>query len=290
MAGTFWHLSLAHRALPVLGTDWSKQDRRSIEPAFYAGSIAPDLGFFPGGPRPYSQRVHHEATGDHVRTLYGKAADAGERAFAAGWALHLYTDVAVHPWVNRVADGVISSQTDRYSRRRDLWHQRIENGIDCHFLEQRELQFLWSVDLDWQGDRDGAALLAAVGSRYYGVTAEEAGLRHGLGVQRKWVARLPRIFLLTGHTRPGCFRSQVVFGRLMQPAIRAVVGDWIGRMTGSDNVGAVAKPLQLDLATLPRITETGSAVLRAFEQGLRDEFSSLPNLDLDTGEAVTGGR
>ena len=287
MAGTFWHLTLARQAIPLVNSGWSEEEGSLLGRAFCAGSIAPDLGFFPGGPRAFSERAHHQDTGDFLRALGAGARDSLERAFVFGWALHLYTDIATHPWINEFADRTVARLGCQTSRR-DLWHLRLENGIDCHFLEQPEQRFLWSFNLDW--DRGGGAeLLAAVGGTYFGEVALESALSRGIRSQCKWVARLPKIFLLTGHTRPVWLPSASFFGRLLRPLVSTAVGDWLGETTGWTDVGAVANPIKVDPGVLQRVDTLSSNILEAFERGVIDEFSSLRNVDLDTGKALADG-
>jgi hypothetical protein len=285
LAGTFWHLSLAQQAFPIVSQAWPTDDRKILQRAFLAGSIAPDLGFFPGGPKAFSDRVHHEATGDYLRSLYADARDSLERAFVCGWALHVYTDVATHPWINEFADRTLAGLDGHLAKSRDLWHLRLENGIDCHFLAQPDQGFLWQVNLDW-GSEKGAALLANVGSRYFGGIAGEADLGRGLNSQGKWVARLPHIFLLTGHTDPDGRSVRTTVGRWMRPLVSTAIGDWLGGYTGWTNVGAVGNPLKSTPQVVERVSTLSSAVLEAFGRSANEQFSSLANLDLDTGKVL----
>ncbi len=156
--------------------------------AFQSGSLGPDLGFFPGGPRSLSVRFHHEAPADFVRCLLSLARSREERAFAAGWALHLYTDVAIHPMVNV---HIIS----RGAGRQDLWHRRLETGMDCRLLERDEMLPEWRVRL-WSPLRcDGSSLISEAVGDFYEHADSAADIRRGWESLERWIGRLPWILL-----------------------------------------------------------------------------------------------
>lgn len=270
----------------MVAADWPDGQRERLTRAFYSGSIAPDLGLFPGGPTVFSQRLHHEATADFLRALRAAAADAAEAAFAAGWALHVCTDVAIHPWVNSLADDQMARRRGQLARRRDLWHMRIENGIDCHILTSADSRFLWDLELAWEEGGSSAELLAAVGERFLGADAAAPALAAGIVSQRRWVARLPGIYLYAGHARPSARPMGRMLGYLARPLVRVGLGDVCGGMGGWDNLGAVAKPLVAGAAILQRAGELGAGVLASFEAGYRNSFVALANLDLDTGREI----
>ena len=284
MAGSFFHLFLANQAFSRL---FGSPSDREIHSAFLAGSIAPDLGFFPGGPRAYSHQLHHNATGDHLRVLFHEADGEPEKAFAAGWALHLYTDVLLHPWVNARVEAIVEGVEGTMAARVDMWHLRIENGLDCVFLERQDAGFLWAADLRWHRS-GGAHLLAAAGERFFGGEAGEVGLRKGLASQRFWIAWLPRIFLLTGHAR-GSARSSLLnaVGSCLRPFSRKVAGDWLAKLLRWDDLGAVGQPIIPDEETVAEAALLGERAVQNFLDGFDTEFGSFENLDLDTGKLIT---
>ncbi len=258
-------------------------------PAFLAGSVAPDLGFFPGAPRRFSERLHHEYTGDFLRALRDETRDEVEWAFVAGWALHLYTDVALHPWVNARIDAFLQRLSGRFASRRNLWHMRLEHGIDCNLLEREDLHFLWDVNIHYPPRRpDGPGLLGAVGKLFYGEEAQEVQISKGIDSQKKWIGRLPWIFQLTGNTRPTRKKGLVsMVGYCTRPLVGKLLGDWLGSVERWDTMAAVARPLPPDPVLLNQADHLGEQALEAFRSGFDDHFATLDNLDLDTGEKVS---
>jgi hypothetical protein len=94
--------------------------------AFRIGSLAPDLGLFPGGDIELSRMLHRERTGEFARTLLASARNDAESAFAWGWLSHVLADVAIHPLVNAVA--AAQSRTGSMTL---LDHVRVEVGLDA---------------------------------------------------------------------------------------------------------------------------------------------------------------
>ena len=283
MAGTFFHFWLAQRAYrEVFPKDVTQSEKQA---AFFAGSVAPDLGFFPGGPRCFSERLHHEQTGDFLRALRDGAQDDVEWAFVSGWALHLYTDIALHPWVNSRVDALLENISGRFSQRRDLWHMRLENGIDCDLLSRDELGFLWDVDIHFPQRQGGSGVLLQIGKIFFGGDVQGDQLRQGMESQKKWIRRLPRIFLWTGNTRPASPRWGIYpVGRLVKPLVGKMLGDWIGSAQRWENVAAVARPLCPKSANLSEAEKLGIEALYAFKAGFFERFNSFENLDLDSGK------
>ena len=286
LAGSFFHLWLAQRAYPEIFPEWVAEGETWA--AFLAGSVAPDLGFFPGGPRVFSERIHHGQTGDFLRALRDEVQDEVERAFVAGWALHLYTDTALHPWVNSRVDTLLQDLSGRFSQRRDLWHMRLENGIDCDLLGRNELRFLWDVDIHFPQRSGGSGILPLAGQIFYGEDAREDQLRQGMESQKKWLRRLPRIFLWTGNVCPASPKGVIpAVGFCVRPLVRKILGDWLGSAQRWDTMAAVARPLHLESVTLSEAEKLGSQALCAFKAGFAERFDSLENLDLDTGQLAS---
>jgi hypothetical protein len=127
------HLLLARQTL-------ARWDRERIAPfdtaderarnAFLHGSLAPDMGNFPGGRSDFAHTVHTVRTGRMQRALMDSAVTMEERAFAWGWLTHVIADVLVHPLVNEDAarrNGGAASLVE---------HVRVEVGIDAWFCWQ----------------------------------------------------------------------------------------------------------------------------------------------------------
>jgi hypothetical protein len=121
--------------------------------AFLHGSLAPDMGNFPGGSKALARLVHTRRTGDLQRALLAGAATAEERAFAWGWLSHIIADVLIHPLVNDEAD-----RRQRRGAEALIEHVRVEVGIDVWFCWQQPA--LENLRLQPAFDRFGYRFLA----------------------------------------------------------------------------------------------------------------------------------
>ncbi|MBR9988852.1 MAG: zinc dependent phospholipase C family protein [Gemmatimonadetes bacterium] len=121
--------------------------------AFLHGSLAPDMGNFPGGSTALAHLVHTRRTGNVQRALLQLATTPEERAFAWGWLSHILADVLIHPLVNdeaaRCTDARVADLVE---------HVRVEVGIDVWFCWQQPL--LHGLRLNPAFDRNGYAFLA----------------------------------------------------------------------------------------------------------------------------------
>ena len=280
MAGSFFHLRLAERALPMVFTASEITDE--VKAAFAAGAVGPDIGFFPGGPFAFSHRVHLERCGDFLRHLCEKAQNDEERAFAAGWGLHVYTDMAVHPWVEANVSQILDQGNKPAIS--DLWHMRLEWGIDCRFLAQEGVESLWEAQIHFPRRGDGSSLLGEVGTIFYGADADEDLLQQGALATARWLLRIPKILWWTGHTQrrgrkpnPWCVLLFTRFGR-------KVVGDWLELWPYFKDAAALARPLMPSQESWQRVSALGDEALIDFCRGWQEGFGQLGNLDLYRGE------
>ena len=288
MAGSYLHLHLATGAYrSAFGDD---PPRRPVQhAAFLAGSVAPDLGFFPGGPSAFSHRVHHQHTADLVRSLLAAAEDEIEAAFAAGWALHVCTDVTTHPVVNRRADDLRQERSRQPPSRLDLWHKRVEWGMDCHLLSVLEPRPLWRTDLHFPASAEGPSLLAMAATQVFKEGIDDGSLRAGWSSTLRWVRRLAPIFAWTGACRsPGRGWTAAAVGPVLQPLARSL-GRLLQDHETREDEAAVLSPEPPPPAFVDSMMEAAKAAVTTFLFHWRDRFENLPNLDLDTGEPVAGG-
>ena len=288
MAGSYLHLHLATGSFrSAFGDDPLRRPLQHA--AFLAGSVAPDLGFFPGGPSAFSHRVHHQGTADLVRSLLAAADDEIETAFAAGWALHVCTDVTTHPVVNRRADDLRQERSRQPPSRRDLWHKRVEWGMDCHVLGVLEPRPLWRTELHFPAAAGRPSLLATAAAGVFGEGIDDSALRAGWSSTLRWVRRLAPIFAWTGACRsPGHGRTAAAVGPVLQPLARSV-GRLLQDHEAREDEAAVLSPEPPPPAFADSMMEAGKAAVATFLLHWCDRFESLPNLDLDTGEPIAGG-
>ncbi|MCP4751244.1 MAG: zinc dependent phospholipase C family protein [Proteobacteria bacterium] len=145
MAAAFWHLLIANRLVEELkGGNDSIPGAGCIErhwDCFAAGTLGPDLNFFPGGKGEVSDLAHLERPVDLGRALVAGASNDKEKAYALGWMMHIVTDLTTHELVNRlVAERRHPNQaSDKTFIDDPLGHHRIEWGIDVFLAQDREL-------------------------------------------------------------------------------------------------------------------------------------------------------
>ncbi len=103
--------------------------------AFLQGSLAPDMGFFPGGVPLLSELAHNHRPPDLVRALIALAHTDAERAFAWGWLTHMLADVSIHPAIDACARRLLvaaGGDPDQDAEALAVYHTRIELGLDVH--------------------------------------------------------------------------------------------------------------------------------------------------------------
>lgn len=286
MAGSYLHLHLALGAFPAaFGASATQSPHEHA--AFLSGTLGPDLGFFPGGPAAFSRRVHREATADLVRALLAAARTPAEEAFAAGWALHVYADVATHPLVNVEADVHRLRRSAQPPRRLDLWHKRVEWGLDCRILEAtRYRPALWRQPLSFPADPRGPCLVGRAAESVFG-ESDDAALRRGWSSVGRWVRRLAPLLAWTGSCRlPGAAPRAAV---LLRPWVRAA-GRLLQDCESLEDIVAVASPLAPDDAFMGRILLAADGAVAAFQRGLAGRFADMVNRDLDTGQPIPAHR
>ena len=186
---------------------WRLRGRRKDAGGLCCRFRRPGYRFFPpAARRSLSHRAHLERCGDFLRALIQGAASANERAFAAGWGLHVYADMAVHPWVEARVAALLHEGTRPAVP--DLWHMRLEWGIDCRLLASEGMDGLWSARLHFPRRADGRSLLGEVGQAFYGRDADESLLERGEEATARWLQRIPKILWWGGHIRVAGRRPQ----------------------------------------------------------------------------------
>lgn len=278
MAGTYLHLLLAHQALERLD---EATDLHGAEAAFFAGVVGPDIGFFPGGPRALSDSIHRYHAADLVRGLHDLAQTPAERGFAAGWALHVYTDLAVHPEIEARSHRLQSDHP--LAAGTDAWHKRIEWGLDCQVLESTPLR-LWQLPLAFPFTPSSAGLLERAASPLFGALAEAAAIDAGGRAATRLTRRLAPALLWTG----GCRRPDR--GRLCR-LVAAIANPWARRLSTAweqnpdrDDEVAILWPWREEEHLVQQLRSLATASISTFLDGLRQGHVQLENRDLSTGE------
>lgn len=102
--------------------------------AFLFGSLAPDLGYWPGIEHFWSDLAHYIGSVTLVRRMLELSDTAAWQAFSLGWLLHIYLDIYGHSVINRIAAERYGDKTSFKStvtyEENPIAHTRIEIGLD----------------------------------------------------------------------------------------------------------------------------------------------------------------
>lgn len=296
MAGTYLHLFLAREGLRRLagetdlihgigdgGADVDGPMSGAMAASFYAGVLGPDIGYFPHGPRALSDAIHQYHTADLVRSLHDQAESPAEVAFAAGWSLHVYTDLAVHPELEQRAAKL--QAVDPLPLGTDSWHKRIEWGLDCQTLEWTSMR-LWDSPLDFLMDDQSSGVLGRAAAKWFGPLLDESALAAGARSTHRWVRRLAPILLWTG----GCQRTDRSRTCRIAAAILRSLKRPLAAMRSSDSrrddAAAILGPLRDDEQWLLHLRHLAVASVDDFIAGWGTSHRQLENRHLSTGKQI----
>ena len=219
-----------------------------------------------------------------MRDLLAGAKTSEEEAFGLGWALHVITDIAIHPFLN--AEAVRRGSADGRRDRRELWHKKLEWGYDCHALSSTA-----AAGIDRRVETlvhcEPGATFLKVAEALYGDDAVEHELRSGWRAMMIWIRRLLRILSWSGNVPPP---QQRISG--LRPATSLVRG--LGRLMecseSLDDAAAVARPHVLDAGFTKTMTDLGEEAMERYRVAVEERFRNLANLDLDTGQQINTDR
>ncbi|MFL5729444.1 MAG: zinc dependent phospholipase C family protein [Cytophagaceae bacterium] len=102
----------------------------------YGGAIMPDLGYFPGGNKMFTDLVHYVRGGDFVYSLISNAGNINELAFAYGALAHYTSDnyghpIGVNPSVPLLYPKLKKKMGDTITFEQDqIAHRRVEFAFD----------------------------------------------------------------------------------------------------------------------------------------------------------------
>lgn len=244
--------------------------------AFMHGSLAPDMGNFPGGSRALARLVHTRRSGDVQRKLLDGASTEPERAFAWGWLAHIIADVLIHPLVN--------DDVERRTNRRVaeiVEHVRVEVGIDVWFC--------------WQhAALEGLRLRPAFDSAGYGFLAESLSVVNA-GVTGPQLAQMERGLIMFSHAalhfattvaRELCWRDAPPGGTPLGSVLL-----WHTATLFSPRNSVVNAYLNPHVPE-PRLVRRVEGALDRFDtmldESIGDRAATLPNYDLEDGTIATG--
>jgi hypothetical protein len=246
--------------------------------AFLHGTLAPDMGNFPGGMRAFAHAVHTQRTADVTRALFDAAQTPPESAFAWGWLSHVLADAAIHPLVNREAarhsaNGAVTI----------VEHVRVEVGLDVWFCCGDDV--LDGLRLRPAFDRNGYMFLARTLDPLLDVEVTAAQL-----------AKMERGLILFSHAaldfaRGGARRlSWGVEGP--QPSVMAsAVWHTATRFSRRESVvHAYLNPRVPEPALVQRVAHAIAQVHDSFHAYWRTGLDRLPSWNLEDGSLLPEAR
>lgn len=258
------------RTAPAAPFDASDPENRN---AFLHGSLGPDIGFYPGGPRVVSELVHTRASGAFLRTLLGMARTESQTAFAWGWLTHVIADVTMHPIINAHADEL--SRAHGMTHRADwlVAHVQIEVGMDAWYLRRQSVsdfrlfEPFGTVDLDF---------LSAALALTYGEQMSPASLHGALrNVTRLTNMALPFVVDTIGRSA----RAERAGHSLWSPG-RHLLGRWMGPRAPA--TGFVV-PVLPSRTFVRRLSAAHAAFTRAYHAQVANGARDLEDYDLNSG-------
>lgn len=262
---------------------WTAQDQK----CFIAGSWAPDLGVFPGTVSLITDAAHYVRSGQLGRAMWRAAQTSAERAFSAGWCLHILADVAIHPLINEACGEQILGDRNRPCTWGDSaeWHQRVEIGLDGYEWVSR-----YGAAMPPWADKEVAALTARMLARAFAVTypgatfTEEEFLRTArAGYQG--VKRLALFTLVDGHRHLSRSVPPRLWPALLFPVIPIRIATaLLGKRFRFHPLAATEPPV----AWLKEgFRERVAGLVPTFLSALTEGFARLGDYNLDTGELVS---
>lgn len=295
MAGLISHLYIAHHLLEKKGRVFfpPKAYRSdSLRAAFFAGALAPDMGYFPGSDSFLSALPHYVRSKDFVVCLLSLAKTPEEKAFGYGWITHFYGDLYVHPFFNKriehLVPGFHPQDYDLFRFRPKLVHMQIETGYDLHLLNEHPFLAHLQPVFPTRSEQPGFTLLQKAFRKTYGYTISSKDLRFALRSFSQGVRFLRAyyrflLFLEKTHWAPRVVRFLTklfffyplygVFYLLRKPAVLAFLSP--------------RKHTQEAFLQYRSLLDTA---IDDYVRGSEEHFSRLRNSNLDTGRLSVFGK
>jgi hypothetical protein len=246
--------------------------------AFLHGTLAPDMGNFPGGSSELAHAVHTVRTADVTRALFRAATTQAQTAFAWGWLSHVLADAEIHPLINaaalqRTANGQLTL----------IEHVRVEVGIDVRFCCDTPLL-------------DGVRLRPAFFAKTYGFLADVIADVLRQRVTPRQLSRMERGLIVFSHAaldfaRGGARRLcwAETGPRPSLPA--ALVWHAATRISPAESVvHAYLNPHAPDEELTRSVEDAIRRVHAAFHRYERTGLHDLPQYDLEDGTLAQEAR
>ena len=279
------HLLLVHdllerwRASPARAP-FPARDVRAAR-AFAHGALAPDIGYFPGGDRLFSELAHLVGSADLARELTERACTPEQQGYAWGWVTHVLADGAIHPLLNQAGgEHRHGDRTRPISSTDDVrLHMRLEYGLDAAVFARAPR--LDTMRCDGDIAPDTIAMVADGYRSVYGWAPPE----RALAASHRMSSRLARIALALDRLHSATLRSRPVrrVARAMAGAaavpLRALPVGYRDSTVMRAVLEPIPSPAWLVDAALDAVEQATCTLGDGCEQGLH----VLPNRNLITG-------
>ncbi|GAA4328174.1 zinc dependent phospholipase C family protein [Flaviaesturariibacter amylovorans] len=163
---------LLRARFPDAGADAWKEARA----AAYGGALTPDIGYYPGGSKLFTNLVHYTRSGDFVQALLREAHSIQEYAFALGVLSHYHADRWGHGIGTNQSVPIVypKHHHDRRSvtyEEDPIAHQRVEFGFDV--LQTARGNYASEAYHDFIGFRVEDSLLGRAFRSTYGLELKD---------------------------------------------------------------------------------------------------------------------
>jgi hypothetical protein len=278
MPGCALHLEMATRVLRFW-TDCPAirpfpPDQPRCRDAFLFGSLAPDLGYYPGGDRLFSDLAHYIRSGELARSLIAAAQTDADRALAWGWVTHVLADAWIHPLINQaVGEHIHGNRLPGVPYADDAAaHVRVETGLDAAL----------PVVAGWPdppaiGRAPEASLFAPVARAYQATYGFAPSCARLYSAHRIAIALVPALLL----------GGRIVGGRPAGHLNRWIHGSLAGvtRMCRPRGLlTALLNPLPPPDWLLAEARAIVEAFTESFQTSYAEKLERLPDYNLDTGK------
>jgi len=183
--------------LPLLKQRFPQSTDEELKDAHayaYGGAVVPDMGYFPGGSKLFTNLLHYVRSGDFVMALLKNAQNLDEFAFALGTLCHYEADkyghrIGINPGVPLVYPKVGKKFGETVTYEEDpIAHVRIEFSFDV--LQTSRGNYAPTTYHDYIGFKVSRALLEKAFLETYGINVNDlfGNLSRTIGTFR-WIVK-----------------------------------------------------------------------------------------------------
>lgn len=279
------HLLLVHdllerwRTAPALAP-FPARDVRAAR-AFAHGALAPDIGYFPGGDRLFSELAHLIGPADLARELTERAFTPEQQAYAWGWVTHVHADAAIHPLLNEAGGEHRHGDRSRPVSSTDdvRLHMRLEYGLDAAVFARAPRLDTMRCDGDMAPDTIEMVVDAYRALYGWSPPASALAASHRMSSRLAHIAlALDRLHSATLRRRPVRRLARAVAGVAAVPLRALPVG-----YRESTVMRAVLEPIAPPEWLVDAALSTIESVAQALGEGCEQDLHLLPNRNLITG-------